>query len=692
MYTFVAAFTAHLEAHGVPFTRRIDDDFDVLFVNSWAVPFDTVHAAKRRTPTLRVVQRVDGAARDYGRTDDADDRQARVNILADLTIFQSEYSRHSVREKFKVVAQDGPVIYNPADLERFRPDGPRRDLPPSAVRVASVSWSTNRKKGTWQIDQLAADNPDVSFVLCGRFEHVGARPNVHLLGYLGREDLAGVLRASDVFLNLSENDPCPNVVIEALASGLPVVYRRSGGVPELVGECGAALDEVGFRAALDEVRSRREDLARAARARAERLFAPDLIFPQYLDAIAGATRKPMPTRAGVLALAREGYPVTPRRGDRIRGLARRAIGRTPGVRSVVQALRWRAASKGLTKPFRIGWITYDSFPDRKRRFDQLDSFTGMRVGRVAEWINGHSDLFHNELYRSGERYDLVIFQKMMDARCQAEAQAIRRSGGRVVFDANINYYEIWGDYFVPGTQPTEAQQADAIWMTRFADHVVADSSYLAGIIRAYNPHVTWIPDNVNLDVYVGERVHAARRPVRLAWSGIAKKAVHLLLLGDVLPEMTDVELLLVCDERPDCLPELERLVPCRLMTPFSDARHARALLDSDIIISPKRLCNAYELGHTEYKIALGMAVGLPAVASPQSSYVEILSGGGGIIASTSEEWRVALASLCADPDRRADMGARARRTVIDRYSTGVVALRYLNVLSQLTQATSQAIQ
>ena len=32
------------------------------------------------------------------------------------------------------------------------------------------------------------------------------------------------------------NDPCPSVVLEALASGVPVVYPRSGGVPELVGD------------------------------------------------------------------------------------------------------------------------------------------------------------------------------------------------------------------------------------------------------------------------------------------------------------------------------------------------------------------------------------------------------------------------------------------------------------------------
>jgi glycosyltransferase involved in cell wall biosynthesis len=39
-----------------------------------------------------------------------------------------------------------------------------------------------------------------------------------------------------VLLHTKVNDPCPSLVIEAMASGLPVVYAKSGGVPELVGE------------------------------------------------------------------------------------------------------------------------------------------------------------------------------------------------------------------------------------------------------------------------------------------------------------------------------------------------------------------------------------------------------------------------------------------------------------------------
>jgi glycosyltransferase involved in cell wall biosynthesis len=278
---------------------------------------------------------------------------------------------------------------------------------------------------------------------------------------------------------------------------------------------------------------------------------------------------------------------------------------------------------------------------------------------------------------------------MMDAVCQREAERVRAGGGRVVFDANANYYEIWGDYVIPDTKPTERQREDALWMTRFADHVVADSTYLAGIIERITPRVTWIPDNVNLDVYAGERVHAPRRTLRLVWSGIAKKAAHLLPIGDVLAAVGGIELAIVTDRTADCLAPLEGRVPLRMIAPFSDAGYADVLRESDVIISPKTLGNGYELGHTEYKITLGMALGLPAIASPQQSYLEALADGGGIIAETPESWRTAIERLRDDVDVRRQMGGRARRTVVERYSTGTVALRYLELLDSLVRTPAR---
>jgi len=103
-----------------------------------------------------------------------------------------------------------------------------------------------------------------------------------------------------------------------------------------------------------------------------------------------------------------------------------------------------------------------------------------------------------------------------------------------------------------------------------------------------------------------------------------------------------------------------------------------------VIVSPKRLQNGYELGHTEWKITLGMAAGLPAVASPQQSYVEAIGHrGGGIVADSTEEWTEALGRLAIEPALRAELGERAVETVRERYATPVVARQYLDLLRSL---------
>ncbi|HEX6164797.1 MAG TPA: glycosyltransferase family 4 protein, partial [Vicinamibacterales bacterium] len=444
LYTFIGTLTAWLDRQGIAYTDDPDADYDVLFANSWAVDYALLRRAKRAHPSIVIAHRVDGSAADYGGNPDADRAQARVNLLADVTIFQSRYSYHSTREKFPVIAHDGPIIYNPVDTERFNPRGPKIDLPAGMPKVACASFSTNRRKGNWQINDIAAANPGVLFVLCGRFDGITDRANIVRLGHLDRDGMAAALRSCDVFLSLTENDAMPNVVLEALASGLPVIYRASGGVPEVVGDCGAAMEAAEFAAALQQVQAKPQ-LSTAARQRAEREFAPDVILPQYIDAFSKAVRRDEPTTADVVSLWRAGYPVMPQ----VR--LKRAIG--AGLSRTGLRRRPRVAARA-----RVGWITYDSFPRRKTRLSELDSFTVMRAGNVAQWINHHHPEIHNELYAPDRRYDIVVFQKMMDARCQDEAGAIHNYGGKVIFDANVNYYDIEGDYFIPGTQPTAQQQ------------------------------------------------------------------------------------------------------------------------------------------------------------------------------------------------------------------------------------------
>jgi glycosyltransferase involved in cell wall biosynthesis len=126
---------------------------------------------------------------------------------------------------------------------------------------------------------LLASDPDLRLAIAGgpgregsEFEgafraraeapELGGR--VLLLGELSQDALAEWMNAADVFCLASRREGCPNVVLEALACGLPVVATRVGAVPELVPaeEFGTVVppdDPVALRSALEQALAARWD-------------------------------------------------------------------------------------------------------------------------------------------------------------------------------------------------------------------------------------------------------------------------------------------------------------------------------------------------------------------------------------------------------------------------------------------------
>src|SRR5262249_3597366 len=99
----------------------------------------------------------------------------------------------------------------------------------------------------------ARERPDVQLLVTGRLRwppdprssradaerlarDLGVADRIHFLGPYSQAEAPEIFRRAHILLHTKYNDPCPTVVVEALASGLPVVYSCSGGVPELVGE------------------------------------------------------------------------------------------------------------------------------------------------------------------------------------------------------------------------------------------------------------------------------------------------------------------------------------------------------------------------------------------------------------------------------------------------------------------------
>lgn len=316
----------------------------------------------------------------------------------------------------------------------------------------------------------------------------------------------------------------------------------------------------------------------------------------------------------------------------------------------------------------------------------------IRFGQVAKYIHKNSQ-FDMSLYRPLKKYDAVVFVKMMNPRCQSLARKLLDQGTKVIFDANINYYQIDGNYLIPGTKPSKEQQNWAIEMTRMVSGVVADSEYLADVCQEYNSNVTWIPDAVDVDLFKPKTNHVPYprdKKLKLIWGGVGKKAVALELIEPLLIKFRDsleVNIVTSPDESHNQWPPVLRRFKengVGNIKFFKYEEYPEELRNSDVIISPRYLENAYEKAHTEYKITLGMSSGLPALASPQKAYLPILEKpGAGWICNDLKQWEEKLKFFIDHRDAIPQMGNEARRRVLEKYSISQVSAKYQNFIEKI---------
>ena len=191
---------------------------------------------------LRVVHRVDGPIALYRGADDGSDRKiVEINHeFAQATIFQSQWSLEAHRVA-GIELRDPVVIPNAVDPRLFF-SAPTTSLR-ARVRLIATSWSDNPNKGGETLRRLARtlDPERYELTFVGRTQVALAPAKV--VPPVDSEGVGALLREHDVYIAPSLNDPCSNALLEALACGLPVIYARSGGHPELVGEGGLGYDD-----------------------------------------------------------------------------------------------------------------------------------------------------------------------------------------------------------------------------------------------------------------------------------------------------------------------------------------------------------------------------------------------------------------------------------------------------------------
>ena len=171
-----------------------------------------------------------------------------------------------LREVFAVFGMDARIVPNIIDLAKFHPSDAApdcvhvvvaRNLEPLydiATGLRAMALLLNRFPAARM--SVAGSGPDLER-LTRLASELGIAAQVSFTGRLDSDQMADLYRTATVVLNTSLADNMPNSVLEALASGAPVVSTDVGGVPFLVeNEKTALLVEPGDAEAMADAMTR----------------------------------------------------------------------------------------------------------------------------------------------------------------------------------------------------------------------------------------------------------------------------------------------------------------------------------------------------------------------------------------------------------------------------------------------------
>jgi len=214
---------------------------------------------------------------------------------------------------------------------------------------------------------------------------------------------------------------------------------------------------------------------------------------------------------------------------------------------------------------------------------------------------------------------------------------------------------------------------------RMATGILAGNDHLADYAKQHNESVTVVPTTVSLRSYQRRAsTSSAELPV-VGWSGSHSSAAYLSLVTEALSTLRRRHAfrVLVIGTEGISIPGVD--VECR---PWRGETEVQDLSEIDVGLMPIP-DDQWARGKCALKAIQYMGLGIPAVVSPVGANVEVVEHGrNGLLASAPNEWVDALSSLVADPERRRQLGAEARKTVEERYSAEVQAPRVAAALRE----------
>jgi len=230
-------------------------------------------------------------------------------FLADHVIYQSLFSKEMCDNYLYKRREGFSIIHNGVDTSVFRLRDINYQKDKSITLICGGNIRHEYMLGTiLPMFSKLTETLDLQLLIYGTMDKLNANilsqyksankninNRITEIGPIKNEGLPKLLSTGDIFIHPRAGDSCPNVVVEALASGLPVICPKWGGTAELIGDGGISIDvdkwdysnifvekmTTAVRAIIENLGQFKEN----ARNQAVKNLSLNLMTQQYLDVL-----------------------------------------------------------------------------------------------------------------------------------------------------------------------------------------------------------------------------------------------------------------------------------------------------------------------------------------------------------------------------------------------------------------------
>lgn len=167
--------------------------------------------------------------------------------ISDKVIVLSNYWKTFFINKIGLSEDNICIVHNAILFSKFQSKETKKNISSKNVNVLFLGGTDAKRKGVYDILKsipLVINNyPEVKFILISKNEiknikaickDLGIEKNVQVLDQIEDENKISLLHAVDIYILPSYSEGLPISILEAMASGLPIISTTVGSIPEVI--------------------------------------------------------------------------------------------------------------------------------------------------------------------------------------------------------------------------------------------------------------------------------------------------------------------------------------------------------------------------------------------------------------------------------------------------------------------------